>query len=63
MARFKTTMVDTIHVIAFVTVICLLIAMVVARHEPAWSDFTLHSAAVLAGSMLLARIIHWSGRR
>jgi hypothetical protein len=63
MARFKTTLVDTIHVLAVVTVTCLLIALVFARHEPAWADFILNSAAVLAGSTVLARIISRSGRR
>ena len=63
MRRFKPTLVDTIHVLAAITVFGLLIAFVIARHEPEWMDFVLHSGAVLAGSVVLARIINGLGRR
>lgn len=63
MRTFKPTLVDTIHVLAVVIVLCMLIALVFARQEPAWTDFLLQSLLVLAGSAILARIINWSGRR
>ena len=63
MRLFKPTLIDTIHLLAVITVICMLIALVIAREEPAWTDFMVVSAAVLAGSAVLARIINWSSRR
>jgi Na+-translocating ferredoxin:NAD+ oxidoreductase RnfD subunit len=63
MRRLKPTLVDTIHVLAAITVLGLLIAFVIAQHEPEWTDFILHSAAVLAGNVVLARIINGLGRR
>ena len=63
MRPLKLTLVDTIHVLAVVAVICMLIALVIARQEPAWSDFMMQSLAVLAGSTVLSRLINWSGRR
>jgi hypothetical protein len=63
MRLFKPTLVDTIHVMAALAVIFMLIAMVFARAEPAWTDFLLESLAVLAGSEIVARIINWSGQR
>jgi hypothetical protein len=63
MRPFKPTLIDTIHLLAVVAVICMLIALVIARHEPAWAEFLVQSLAVLAGSTALARIISWSGRR
>lgn len=63
MRPFKPTLVDTIHLLAAVAVIGMLIALVIARHEPAWADFLVQSVGVLAGSAILARIINWSGRR
>jgi len=63
MGPFKPTLIDTIHLLAVAAVICMLIALVIAREEPAWTDFMLQSLAVLAGSTVLARIINWSGRR
>jgi hypothetical protein len=62
MRPFKPTVIDTIHLLAVVIVICMLIALVIARQEPAWSDFMMQSLAVLAGSAVLSRIINWSGR-
>ena len=61
MHPLKTTLVDTIHLLAVIAVLCMLVAMVIARQEPAWADFMLVSAAVLAGSAVLARIINRSG--
>jgi hypothetical protein len=63
MRPFKPTLVDTIHLLAAVAVICMLIALVIARQEPAWTDFLVQSLAVLAASAVLSRIINWSGRR
>ena len=63
MRPWKTTLIDTIHLLAVIAVICMLIALVIARHEPAWTDFMIVSGAVLAGSAVLARIINWTGRR
>ncbi len=63
MRPFKPTLIDTIHLLAVVTVIGMLIALVIARHEPAWADFLAQSLAVLAGSAVLSRVINWSGRR
>jgi DMSO reductase anchor subunit len=63
MRPFKPTLIDTIHLLAVVAVICMLIALVIARHEPAWTDFLVQSLAVLAGSAVLSRIINWSIRR
>ena len=63
MRPFKPTLIDTIHLLAIVAVLCMLIALVIARQEPAWTDFLVQSLAVLAGSAALARIINWSGRR
>lgn len=63
MRPFKPTLVDTIHLLAAFAVICMLVALVIARHEPAWADFLMQSLAVLAGSAVLSRIINWSGRR
>jgi hypothetical protein len=59
----KQMLIDTIHLLAVVAVIFMLIALVIARQEPAWADFMVESAAVLGGSAVLARIINWSGRR
>ena len=36
MRPFKPTVIDTIHLLAVVIVICMLIALVIAREEPAW---------------------------
>jgi hypothetical protein len=63
MRPFKTTLIDTIHLLAILAVLCMLIALVIARQEPAWTDFLVQSLAVLACSAVLARIINWSGRR
>lgn len=63
MRHMTHTIVDTIHLIALSAVICLLFAQVISRAEPAWTDFTWQSAAVLAAAAVLARIITWSGRR
>ena len=63
MRRLKQTLMDTIHLLAVVAVISMLIALVIARQEPAWADFTVESAAVLGGSAVLARVINWSSRR
>lgn len=63
MRPLKPTLIDTIHLLAVVAVICMLIALVIARQEPAWTDFMVKSAAVLGGSAVLARIIAWRGRR
>lgn len=63
MHRFKPTVVDTIHVLASITVLCLLVAFVIAKHEPEWTNFGLHSAGVLAGSVVLARVINGVSRR
>lgn len=57
----KMTLVDTIHLLAVLAVMVLFIALVIARQEPAWEDFMIQSLAVLAGSMLLSRVINWSG--
>lgn len=62
MGPFKPTLIDTIHLLAIVTVIGLLIGMVIARQQPAWSDFTLQSMAVLAASAILGRLIGWKSR-
>jgi hypothetical protein len=62
MRPFKPTVIDTIHLLAVVIVICMLIALVIAREEPAWTEFMMESLAVLAGSAVLSRIINWSGR-
>lgn len=63
MRPFKPTLIDTIHLLAVLAVICMLILLVIARQKPAWTDFLVQSMAVLAGSAVLARIINWSGRR
>lgn len=63
MRPLKPTLVDTIHVLAVIIVIAMLIALVIARQEPAWTEFMMQSLAVLAASMVLARIVNWSGRR
>jgi predicted branched-subunit amino acid permease len=63
MRLLKQTLADTIHLLAAVAVICMLIALVIARQEPAWAEFMVQSVIVLAGSAVLARIIKWSGRR
>jgi hypothetical protein len=63
MRHMTHTIVDTIHLLALSAVICLLFALVISREEPAWSDFTWQSVAVLAAAVVLARIISWSGRR
>jgi len=63
MHPLKPTLIDTIHLLAAVIVIAMLIALVIARQEPAWSEFMVQSLAVLAGSAVLSRIISWSGRR
>ena len=60
MRPFKPTLIDTIYLLAVITVICMLIAQVIARQEPAWADFLVQSLAVLAGSAVLSRIINWS---
>ena len=57
MRPFKRTLIDTIHLLAVVAVISMLIALVIARHEPAWTDFLVQSLAVLAGSAVLSRVI------
>jgi hypothetical protein len=59
----KQMLIDTIHLLAVVAVIFMLIALVIARQEPAWADFMIESAAVLGGSAVLSRLINWSGRR
>jgi hypothetical protein len=63
MRAFKPTLVDTIHLLAAVAVIGMLIALVIARQEPAWADFMLKSLAVLTASAVMSRIINWTGRR
>lgn len=63
MRPFKPTLIDTIHLLAAIVVICMLIALVIARQEPAWTEFTVQSLAVLAGSVVLSRLVNWSGRR
>ena len=63
MHPFKPTLIDTIHLLAVVAVACMLIALVIARQEPAWSDFMVQSLAVLAASAVLSRLISRSGRR
>ena len=63
MRPFKPTLIDTIHLLAAVTVIGMLIDLVIARHEPEWADFMVVSLVVLGASMVLARIINWSVRR
>jgi hypothetical protein len=60
MRPFKPTLIDTIYLLAVLAVICMLIAQVIARQEPAWTDFLEQSLAVLAGSAVLSRIINWS---
>jgi hypothetical protein len=60
MRPFKPTLIDTIYLLAVITVICMLIAQVIARQEPAWADFLEQSLAVLVGSAVLSRIINWS---
>ncbi|MET0961566.1 MAG: hypothetical protein ABWY05_01935 [Noviherbaspirillum sp.] len=62
MRPVTSTIVDTIHLLAFLAVLSLLFILVVAREEPAWSAFFLQSAAVLAATMLLARMINWTLR-
>lgn len=62
MRLFKPTLIDTIHVFAALAVICMLVALVFAREQPAWTDFIMESLAVLVGSEIVARIIDWSGR-
>ena len=54
---------SALSLLALSVVICLLFAQVISREEPAWSDFTWQSVAVLAAAVVLARIISWSGRR
>ena len=63
MRPLKPTLIDTIYLLAVVAIIAMLITLVIARHEPAWTDFMVQSLAVLAGSAVLSRIINWSGRR
>jgi len=63
MRPLKPTLIDTIYLLAVVAVICMLIAQVIARQEPAWTDFMVQSLAVLAGSAVLSRLINWSARR
>lgn len=63
MRLFKPTLVDTIHVMAILAVVFMLVALVFARAEPAWTDFIMESLAVLVGSEIVARIINWSGQR
>jgi hypothetical protein len=60
MRPFKPTLIDTIYLLAVIAVICMLIAQVFARQEPAWTDFLEQSLAVLVGSAVLSRIINWS---
>jgi len=60
MRPFKPTLIDTIYLLAVIAVICMLIAQVIARQEPAWTDFLEQSLAVLVGSAVLSRIINWS---
>lgn len=61
MHPFKMTLVDTIHLLAVLAIMAMLIALVIARQEPAWGDFMMQSLAVFAGSAVLSRIINWSG--
>ena len=63
MHHLKLTLVDTIRVLAAISVLGLLIAFVIAQPEPAWADFILHSIAVLAASVVLTRLINGSGQR
>ena len=63
MRHMTHTIVDTIHLVALSVVICLLFAQVISREEPAWTDFTWQSVAVLAAAVVLARIINWSSSR
>lgn len=59
----KPTLIDTIHLLAASAVIWMLIALVIARHQPAWTEFFVQSLAVLAGSAVLARLIDRYPRR
>ena len=63
MRHLRPTLVDTIHVLAAIFVLGLLIAFVIAQPEPAWADFVLHSVAVLAASIILTRFINATGQR
>ena len=63
MRTVTPTVVDTIHVVALLAIAFLLFAQVISREEPAWSDFALQSLVVLAASMLLGRLVNWTGRR
>jgi hypothetical protein len=62
MRLFKPMLIDTIHVLAVFAVICMLVVLVFAREQPAWTDFIMESLAVLVGSEIVARIIVWSDR-
>jgi hypothetical protein len=63
MRAVKQTVVDTIHVVAAAAVMFFLFAFVIARQEPAWSDFALLTLMVLLVSAVIARLINWSGHR
>lgn len=63
MRPVTATIIDTIHLLAFLAVILLLFILVVAREDPAWIDFALQSAAVLAAGVVLARLVGWAMRR
>ena len=63
MRAVKQTVIDTIHVVAAAAVLFFLFAFVIARQEPAWSDFALLTLMVLVGNAVVSRLIHWSGQR
>lgn len=63
MRSITSTVLDTIHLLAFLAVIFLLFILVIAREEPAWTDFALQSGVVLAASVVLARLVSWTMRR
>lgn len=63
MRQMTHTIIDTLHVVATAVITCLLFAQVISREQPAWAEFILQSLVVLAASMVLVRIVGWSGRR
>lgn len=63
MRTVTPTVVDTIHVVALLAITFLLFALVISREEPAWGDFALQSLIVFAASVVLRRLVNWTGRR
>lgn len=63
MRTVTPTVVDTIHVVALLAIAFLLFAQVILREEPAWGDFALQSLIVFTASVLLGRLVNWTGRR